>query len=241
MTVPSLELDAVTAAPTVSDGSVRRCVSETTSDGLARRLDVDPGAEPLAADHVVADPDHHAVDGCVDVRAGRGAHVEDGVRRPVAAELVPGEARLVAAREPAHEAREQSLVRLLADRLERQRAVVDRVVADRGDALLGDRHAQLERVVHRDDLRLRRPGREQPLRRSGRCRDRLRRRPPPERRQQQRDDDRRADEDECRDPPRTVLSGRAAPTGAARLYHCPAGRHRADTNGRAFALQLYCL
>ena len=33
MTVPSLELEAVTAAPTVSDGSVRRCVSETTSDG----------------------------------------------------------------------------------------------------------------------------------------------------------------------------------------------------------------
>ena len=33
MSVPSLELDAVTAAPTVSVGSVRRCVSETTSEG----------------------------------------------------------------------------------------------------------------------------------------------------------------------------------------------------------------
>jgi hypothetical protein len=38
-----------------------------------------------------------------------------------------------------------------------------------------------------------------------------------------------------------VLSGGAAPTGAARLIHSPAGRHRADTNGRAFALQLDCL
>ena len=48
MTVPIFEIAAATGEPTVSAGSGRRCVSRTTSDGLARRLDVDARAEVLA-------------------------------------------------------------------------------------------------------------------------------------------------------------------------------------------------
>ena len=44
-TVPIFDVADVTAAPTVSAGSERRCVSETTRGRRARRLDVDPAAE----------------------------------------------------------------------------------------------------------------------------------------------------------------------------------------------------
>ena len=45
-----------------------------------------------AADHVVGDADHSAVDGCIDVGAGRRADVQDRRGRPVrSAEQVVGE------------------------------------------------------------------------------------------------------------------------------------------------------
>jgi hypothetical protein len=111
---------------------------------LAGGLDVDPAPERSSADDVVADPDDDAVHGRVHVRSGRRTDVEDRRGRAVAPELVPGETRFVASCEPADEPSEEPLVGLLADRLERQRAVVHGVVADRGDALLCDRDVDLE-------------------------------------------------------------------------------------------------
>ena len=61
--------DAVTVAPTASDSSASTCVSETTTDGALRRLDVDPLAVLAAVDDVR----RHADDAAVDRRVHRGA------------------------------------------------------------------------------------------------------------------------------------------------------------------------
>jgi len=64
-----------------------------------------------------------------------------------------------------HHPADDSLVRLMADRVERERAVARGVVADRGHAALSDRQVEPQRPVHCHDLGLRRPGRQQPRRR----------------------------------------------------------------------------
>ena len=101
----------------------RRCVL---------RLDVDPRAVVLAADDVRRDADDGPVHRRVDARAGRGADVER--RGRAAAELVPGRMAAAAAEHPVEHPRDETLVPLAADRRERHRPVLRRVVADRRDA-----------------------------------------------------------------------------------------------------------
>ena len=75
----------------------------------------------LPSQHQRRDPDDRPVDRRVDVRARRRADVERRrARALVAAELVVGQAVPAAAEELPGDAREQALVRLAADRVERE-------------------------------------------------------------------------------------------------------------------------
>ena len=154
MIVPTFEVVAPTVEPTVRFGSGRRCVSETTSDGVAARLDVDPRAHVLPGQDVRRDRDDPAVDRRVDVGPGRRADVERGrggagaaaehvVAQPVAAAV---------AEQAAGHTPDEALVQLAPDRPQRERAVAGGVVADRGQPALGDRQQQPDRSHQRDDL-----------------------------------------------------------------------------------------
>ena len=107
----------------------------------------------VSRDDVRGDADDGAVDGRVDVGSRRGADVER--RRRAAVELVPDGMSAAAAEDRMEHALDEPLVALTADRRERERAVARRVVADRGEMRLRDRHLQPDRAVHGDDLRIR--------------------------------------------------------------------------------------
>ena len=114
-----------------------------------------------AVQHDVVDRDDRPVDGRVDVGARRARRR----RSPTSAgpsppgswyqRGAPDEPPKIACAEPA----QQALVRLRAERVERERAVAAALVADRGHAALADRQLEVERAEPGDDLRLRRPGR----------------------------------------------------------------------------------
>ncbi len=156
VTTPSFEAPAATFPPTVSSGSGRTFWIETTSEGAERRPQLDLRADDVAGDDLVADGDDGSVDRCVDVRSCDGADVERAERPP--GELVPREAALRRARDPAPESREQPFVSLRADRLQLERALGASVKADRRDATL--RHGGLDAKVpdRGEHLRVRRRG-----------------------------------------------------------------------------------
>ena len=136
VTVPSFDDPAATFAPTVSAGSGRTFWIETTSDGADDGRSSISDADLAPRDDLVADRDDGPVDRRVDVGSGDGADVERAQR--AARELVPREAAPRRARDPAPEPCEQPLVRLRADGLEDERAVLAPVEADRRDAALRD-------------------------------------------------------------------------------------------------------
>ena len=213
MIVPTLEVVAPTVEPTVRFGSGRTCVSETTSDGVAARLDVDPRAHVLPGQHVRRDPDDPAVDRRVDVGPGRRADVErGGGRAGAAAEHVVAQAVAAAvAEQAASDTPDEALVQLAPDRPQRERAVAGGVVADRGQPALGDREQQPDRAHQRDDLRPRRARGQQPGRRRGRRgRDRARA-ARPESGQEQRDQRDRGEQDQSRQSPLAARGGRLGP------------------------------
>src|SRR5579884_3198977 len=139
-TRPSFVAPLTTGVPTVGAGSATSCVTATTSDG----------AVVLAFDDERPDRDHRPVHGRVDVAADRRAYVEGG--RGPAAELVPLRRAAAAAEDAVHDPLHEPLVRLAPDGLERERPVVRRVVADRGQAALRDRQLQPHRPAQRHDL-----------------------------------------------------------------------------------------
>ena len=164
MIVPIFEIEAATDDPTVSAGSGRRCVTPDDERRRARRLDVDPGAVGLPAQRQRGDADDRPVDRRVDVRARSGSHVERRRARAfLAAEHVVRQPALAAAEELPGDSRQETLVRLPPDRLERERAVPDRVVADRGHPVLSDRKLQPQRAAQRHDLRARLARRQEPV------------------------------------------------------------------------------
>ena len=92
-----------------------------------------------------ADRDDGAVDGRVDVGARRGADVEHVRAGGPPSSWYQRGASLARARDPVPEPREEALVRLAADRLERRAAVVRAVEPDRGHD--GGRDGQLDLEV----------------------------------------------------------------------------------------------
>ena len=82
---------------------------------------------------------------------GDAADVERGGRAAV--ELVPGRMAAAAAEDLVEHALQRALVPLVAERLQRDRVVRARVVADRRRLRLHDRHLQADEAVQRDDLR----------------------------------------------------------------------------------------
>ena len=110
-----------------ADGQARvgREVGERDDDRrVAARPDVDPGAVVLAVEDVRRDSDDRAVDRRVDVGAGRRADVERGGRGAHAAvENVVAQAGRAAAEEVSRHAADEALVDLVADGIERERAV----------------------------------------------------------------------------------------------------------------------
>ena len=139
-------------------------MSRTTTLGLPGRLDLDLLAVRHPVEDAVGDRDHGSVHGRVHVGPDRGADVEPArLRAGAALELVVADPGPVRAEEPLAEPPEDAGVLLRADGIERQRGRAGRVVADRGDAALVDRQLNPQRVVHRDDLRARRAGRQEPL------------------------------------------------------------------------------
>ena len=93
-----------------------------------------------------------------------------------------------AAEDAAGEPGQRPLVGLPSEWLERERAVGHAVVADRGQPRLRDRELDPERALQGDHLRLRRPRREQPLRRGDRSAARGRAAAVPEGGHEQRDE-----------------------------------------------------
>ena len=81
-----------------------------------------------------------------------------------AGQLVPARAAGRAAEDRVREPPQQPLVRLRAERVERERAGAAALVADRGHAALVDRQLEVQRADPRDDLGLRRAGGQQPRR-----------------------------------------------------------------------------
>ena len=129
-------------------GSARRLRDETTTDGVVGRLDVDRDAVRLAVEDVVADRDDGAVDRRVDVRAAAAPTSSAPVAGPcAAAELVVARPAARRRRRAGGRSREDALVRLAADRLERQRVPVGAVVAERRHRALRDRELDAQRAL----------------------------------------------------------------------------------------------
>ena len=146
----------------------------------------------------------------------------------LAAEHVVGQPALAAAEQLAGDPREEPLVRLPPDRLERERPAPDRVVADRRDPVLGDRKLEPERPAQGDDLRARLTRRQEPV---GRCGARLggRGRAGSEGGEHERDEERDRNRDQTGDAPGSSprrcssLRRAARPPGGTGRRHA---RHR---------------
>ena len=134
------------SAPTTSDGSARTREIETTSDGAPAGWMSIRWSNGLPSSTSCSIPTTVPSTGEYASVPGGGADVERRGRRPGAAgELVPPRPAAAAADDAVPEALHEALVRLLADRGERERAVGAGRVADRGHAALVDRELEVER------------------------------------------------------------------------------------------------
>jgi hypothetical protein len=211
-------------------GRVRSEVGQPDDErGLVRRLDVDAGPKHLAPQHERSDADDRPVNGRVDIRARRCPHIERRrARAVVATELVVGESVRPAAEELPRDAREQTLVGLAADRVERECPVTDSVVPDRRHAALVDRQLQPQSAVQRHDLRARLARRQEPV---GRCRPglRRRRRAGAEGGEEKRDEERDRNRNQTGNSPGSSSRGGSSLGRAARL---PSGAGRGHARHR---------
>jgi hypothetical protein len=191
---------------------------------LAQGLDVDLRPEGLATQDEGPDADDGAVDGRVDIGPGRGADVERAGGGPAAAaELVVGDPAPAAAEDAMEDAREEPLVRLPPERVERERVVACSVVPDRGHVPRVDRKLDPQRAVDGDHERARRACRQQARGARRRAQADSRAAAGPERRDGDHDQDGEAEEKKDRPPPGPPHGARRTPrTGApvgARLGH----------------------
>src|SRR5207248_10571226 len=131
------------------------------------------------------------------VRSRRGADVER--RQRSAVEPVPDRVPAGAAEDCVEDALYHALVALVAERCERERAIVRGVVADGGRLALRDRHLQTHGAAYGDDLWIR-LGRRRERARDGELRD-VGRRSPAEGGQCERDDENDGQDGEEREPP----------------------------------------
>src|SRR6266542_6425285 len=176
--------------------------------GVAARLHVDARAVVIAVEDVRGHADDRPVHRRVDVGAGHSPHVEGARSRPAAAaERVVAHAAGAAAEEAPSDAADEALVRLSADGVERERAVVGGVVADRGDAALGDRQLKAERALERNHLRPRRSRGQEPCSRRGRRRSDRVGAARPESCQEQGDERDRREQHKPRQSPLSACSG----------------------------------